>query len=287
MIKYLNLLFVVLLICAACKTEKETPSGMKFTVLKAGDQTTGKKDQIIVFDYLMKDSKDSVWASTFDDGIPAPSMIGDSARIPQEDGMTQMFRMLHKNDSVQTSMSLGTFFKKIVKAPVPAKMDSNLVITYTVKVREFLSLEEYYKKRESQVATRDSKVIEKYLAENKLTAQQDTSGLRYIIHSNLGGAKPTAESCVNVSYRGKFLKDGKVFDESQNIAFPLTGVISGWKYGIPLLGVGDSATLLIPSKLGYGPQGYPGAIPPDATLLFEVKLLAVKSTFDPKTRTCN
>jgi FKBP-type peptidyl-prolyl cis-trans isomerase len=63
-------------------------------------------------------------------------------------------------------------------------------------------------------------------------------------------------------------------------------VIAGWKLAIPMLGVGDSATFYIPSKLAYGPQGYPGAIPPDAILIFNVKLLAVKDGFDQATRTC-
>jgi FKBP-type peptidyl-prolyl cis-trans isomerase FkpA len=287
MIKYLNLLCVITLLCVGCKNnEQKTPNGLKFTVLRQGDQTVGKKDQVIVFDYQMKDAKDSVWANTFADGVPAASMIGDSTRLAQEDGMTQMFRMLHPNDSVKTSMSVGNFFKKVVRAAAPPTLDSGMQITYTVAVRELTSVEEYYKKREAQVKARDNRIISKYIADNKLTAQQDTSGLQYVIHTSLGGAKPTAENCVQVKYSGKFLKDGKPFDQSEGVAFPLNGVILGWKYGIPLLGVGDSATLLIPSRLAYGPQGYPGAIPPDATLIFEVKLLDVKKEFDPKTRSC-
>jgi FKBP-type peptidyl-prolyl cis-trans isomerase len=53
-----------------------------------------------------------------------------------------------------------------------------------------------------------------------------------------------------------------------------------------MLGKGDSGTFFIPSKLAYGPQGYPGAIPPDAVLMFTVTLLDVKKDFDQQTRTC-
>ena len=49
---------------------------------------------------------------------------------------------------------------------------------------------------------------------------------------------------------------------------------------------GDSATFYIPSKLAYGPQGYPGAIPPDAVLIFNVTLLDVKDEYDGSTRSC-
>jgi FKBP-type peptidyl-prolyl cis-trans isomerase FkpA len=288
MIKYFNLILLLsIVVLSACsKKEKETPSGLKFTILKEGDTTYARKDQIIVFDYLMKDSKDSIWASTFNEGVPAANMVGDSSRISQEDGMTQMFRMLHVNDSVKTSMTVPEFFKTLVHAPLPPKLDTTLVITYIVKVREVTTIEKYYKAREIQITARDTKNINKYAADNKLTTQSDTSGLQYILHSNLGGPKPTVESCVQVKYKGKFLKDGRVFDESPNISFPLNGVIAGWKLGIPLLGIGDSATLFIPSKLAYGPQGYPGAIPPDAILIFDVKLLDIKKEFDPQTRTC-
>jgi FKBP-type peptidyl-prolyl cis-trans isomerase FkpA len=286
MIKYLNLLFVVLLLATACKNEKETPSGMKYTVIKPGNGTIAKKDQIIVFDYLLKDAKDSVWANTFEDGVPAASMIGDSTHLKDEDGMTQMFRMLSVGDSVSTSMTIGQFFKQLVRAPIPPKLDSSSNITYTVKVQEITSMDEYYKKREQQVLTRDNKNINKYVIDNHLVTQTDTTGLQYILHSNGGGQKPEIEDCVEVKYTGKFLKTGRVFDQSDRIAFPLNGVIAGWKFGIPLLGKGDSATLFIPSRLAYGPQGYPGAIPPDAVLMFNVTLLDVKKNFDPQTRTC-
>jgi FKBP-type peptidyl-prolyl cis-trans isomerase FkpA len=286
MIKYLNLLFVVLLLATACKNEKETPSGMKYTVIKPGNGTTAKRDQIIVFDYLLKDAKDSVWANTFEDGVPAASMIGDSTHLKDEDGMTQMFRMLSVGDSVSTSMTIGQFFKQLVRAPIPPKLDSSSNITYTVKVQEITSMEEYYKKREQQVLTRDNNNINKYVIENHLVTQTDTTGLQYILHSNGGGQKPEIEDCVEVKYTGKFLKTGRIFDKSDRIAFPLNGVIAGWKFGIPLLGKGDSATLFIPSRLAYGPQGYPGAIPPDAVLMFNVTLLDVKKNFDPQTRTC-
>jgi len=89
-----------------------------------------------------------------------------------------------------------------------------------------------------------------------------------------------------VKYEGRFLKTGEIFDKAERIAFPLNGVIAGWKLGIPMLGKGDSGTFYIPSKLAYGPQGYAGAIPPDAILIFNVTLLEVKREFDQATRTC-
>jgi FKBP-type peptidyl-prolyl cis-trans isomerase FkpA len=289
------LIGVVLLLCFSCnqKIEKETPNGFKFTVVKAGDGVLPKKDEILVFDHLLKDSKDSVWNDTHEEGMPSAVMIQDSSAIAGENGMIQMFRMLSKGDSVNVTMPVTKFFKDVVGAPVPNGVDTTLNISYCIQVSHIMKMDEFRtfqedlmkKMSEGQVA-KDATIISKYLEDNKINAQQDTSGLRYVIHTNKGGSKPTITNCVEVKYRGKFLKDGKVFDQSEKVAFPLNGVIPGWQLGIPMLGVGDSATFYIPSGLAYGAQGYPGAIPPNAILIFDVELLGFGGEFDQTTRTC-
>src|SRR3989337_3680675 len=90
------LIGLTLMISLACtkKIEKETPNGMKFTVVKSGDGVLPKKDEVLVFDYLLKDSKDSVWNNTREGGMPAAYLIQDSSTLSKENGMIQMFRML-------------------------------------------------------------------------------------------------------------------------------------------------------------------------------------------------
>ena len=291
-----NLLIgITLLLCISCnkKVEKETPNGFKFTVVKVGDGVLPKKEEILVFNHILKDSKDSVWNDTHEAGIPSAVMIQDSSAIAGENGMVQMFRMLSKGDSVTVTLPISKFFKDVVGSPVPPGIDSTLQISYCIQVNDIMKMDAFRafqegmmaKKMASQVS-KDASTITKYLSDNKITAQQDTSGLRYVLHTNKGGSKPSVENCVEVKYRGKFLKDGKVFDEAPQVAFPLNGVIRGWQLGIPMLGIGDSATFYIPSGLAYGPQGYPGAIPPDAILIFDVELLGFGGEFDQATRTC-
>lgn len=272
---------------------KETPNGMKYTIIEAGDGKAAEIDEVLVFDYELKDSKDSVWGETFTEGIPAATKIADTAQIANEDGMTQMFRALTVGDSVKTEMSVNEFFTKVVGAAVPPHIDTTLSVTYTLKVRNIMSVDDFMKdreallkKREARVLSEDTEEIKKHLSESNLTARQDTSGLQYIIHSEGGGEKPTPDDCVEVKYTGRFLESGEIFDQAERISFPLSGVIAGWKLGIPMLGKGDSGTFYIPSKLAYGPQGYAGAIPPDAILIFDVTLLDVKDEFDQATRSC-
>jgi len=107
------------------------------------------------------------------------------------------------------------------------------------------------------------------------------SGLRYnITQKSNSGIKPTKGQKVSVHYEGK-LTDGSVFDSSYKRNQPLDfsvgigQVIPGWDEGIMLLEVGDKASLVIPSNLGYGERGAGGVIPPNATLIFDVELVNV------------
>jgi len=94
------------------------------------------------------------------------------------------------------------------------------------------------------------------------------------------GASPKRGETVTVHYTG-WLADGTKFDSSidrgEPFAFALgTGqVIGGWDEGVATMRVGDKARLTIPPELAYGAAGYPGAIPPNATLVFEVELLSI------------
>jgi FKBP-type peptidyl-prolyl cis-trans isomerase FkpA len=94
------------------------------------------------------------------------------------------------------------------------------------------------------------------------------------------GSAPKAGDKVVVHYTG-WLTDGTKFDSSVDrndpFAFVLGAgqVIRGWDEGVAKLKVGDKARLTIPPEMAYGREGYPGAIPPNATLIFEVELLSI------------
>ncbi len=120
-----------------------------------------------------------------------------------------------------------------------------------------------------------------YLADNSKKEGVITtdSGLQYKSLSAGDGAKPSKSDRVKVHYRGTLI-DGTVFDSSYDrgepIVFPVTGVIAGWIEGLQLMQVGSKFELTIPSNLAYGANGSGPVIGPDATLIFEVELLAIE-----------
>ena len=134
------------------------------------------------------------------------------------------------------------------------------------------------KKKAEEFAANQQKLVDDLKAE----MQSTPSGLYYKITKATNGAAPQRGDEVAVHYAGK-LVDGSEFDSSfkrnQPIDIPIGvgQVIKGWDEGIMLLKEGETATLLIPSELGYGSAGAGGVIPPNAWLIFDVELVSVKN----------
>ncbi len=120
----------------------------------------------------------------------------------------------------------------------------------------------------------DIRIIRQYLTDNNLTADSTASGLHYIITQAGFGDHPDQQDSVTVKYKG-YLLDGSVFDQTddgETAKFALSGLITGWQEGIPLLKKGGKGTFFLPSALGYGPYGS-GPIPPNTVLIFDIELV--------------
>lgn len=105
------------------------------------------------------------------------------------------------------------------------------------------------------------------------------SGLQYAVLKQGDGPKPKVTDVVSVHYRGT-LTDGKEFDSSHKrgkpASFPVNRVIPGWTEALQFMPVGSKYRLFIPSNLAYGERGSGQSIGPNATLIFEVELLAIQ-----------
>jgi len=298
----------LLLTMAACNKSnvKETPNGFKFTVVKAGDGVLAKPNEILVFDFTMKDSKDSVWQETYKMGMPAAVMIADTSALKTENGMVQMFRQLSKGDSVVAEMPVLKFFKDIVNGPLPKTIDSTLNISYLIKVTDITTRESYMAKqqelmtkKQAEQLTKDIEIIDKYLADKGIKAEKTESGIRYVITQPGSGEKAAAGQNVKVNYTG-YLLDGKYFDTSIKtlaqekglydarrepytpfeLVIERSNVIKGWHEALKLMNKGSKGTFYIPSTLGYGPQRASEVIGENSVLVFDIEMLDVTQPKD-------
>ncbi|MCL4158238.1 UNVERIFIED_CONTAM: hypothetical protein GTU68_011853 [Idotea baltica] len=140
----------------------------------------------------------------------------------------------------------------------------------------------------------DKKIIQKYLADNNLEAQESADGIFQVVQEEGKGPKAENGQRATVNYTLRFIdgtlidtsyeevaREGGAFDQRRVPYRPYTftvgndQVIQGWHKGIPLVNKGGKSTLLVPSELAYGPGGRPG-VPPNTVLVFDVEVVDIK-----------
>ena len=139
--------------------------------------------------------------------------------------------------------------------------------------------------KQKEIGEQKAKELEKELSAITKDATKTSSGLYYIILKEGNGIRPIHGQTVSVHYTG-FLLNGAKFDSSIDRDTPFQfqlgagKVIKGWDEGVALLNVGTTAKFIIPPSLAYGSRGAGGVIPPNATLIFEVRLLDIIPSHD-------
>ena len=194
---------------------------------------------------------------------------------------------LHKKTSYAVGMNIGNNWKRQdidldVDEVAKGIRDSLAGQTKVTEEEAQAFLQSYQQKRPEL----NKKKAEKFLAENakKPNIKTTKTGLQYEVLKDGTGAMPKTNDTVSVHYRGT-LMNGTEFDSSykrnQPAEFPVTGVIKGWTEALLMMKTGSKWKLYIPPDLAYGEQGRPG-IPPNAPLIFEVELVAIKPPAEKK-----
>lgn len=211
--------------------------------------------------------------------------------------------MMSVGDSASFKISADSvYLKTFMVQELPPYVEKGSMLTFEAKLMKVTSKDDAMKEQQKRVEEQkaamakytqeENAIIAKYVEENKIKVAPNESGLYYIEKTKGKGAKPTQGATAKVKYTGMLL-DGTVFDTSDEavakkanifderrpyepIEFPVGvgQVIAGWDEALMMMNVGSKAQLIIPSTIGYGPQGM-GPIPPFATLLFDVELVSV------------
>ncbi|QXV66708.1 FKBP-type peptidyl-prolyl cis-trans isomerase [Mucilaginibacter sp. 21P] len=297
--KIVYLLALTALTFNASAQFKKADNGVQYQIIS---QTPGRKlapNDVITFNVVQKNDKDSVLFSTYKQGQPVKTQIR-ATNNPAD--LMNIFTLMSVNDSACVKVPVDSIFKGH-EEQMPPNFKKGSDVVFNLKILKAQTLEEAMAERNAAMAkikaevekrkVEEAGLLAKYIADNKLSPKTTASGLKYIVREAGAKPKPLNGDTVFVNYTGRTI-DGKVFDSSieadakaaglqqpgrsyEPISFALGShrVIPGWEEGLALLNEGSKAMFLIPSNLGYGDRAMGDDIKPYSTLIFDLELVKV------------
>lgn len=196
---------------------------------------------------------------------------------PHLDGKHTVFGHVVEGQDVVDSIKQGDVIKSVEIIRVGEKAEA-----FVADQESFDQLKDTAAERAAEAFKKANESLIEEIKKQFPDSKVSESGIYYTIHEEGDGEKPTKGQQVAVHYTGKFMSSGQVFDSSisrgEPIEFPvgMGHVIAGWDETILDMQVGEERTVVIPPNLAYGERGYPGAIPPNSWLIFDVELVEIK-----------
>lgn len=278
--KYTAIIFLILPLISFADGWEKTTSGLEYNFHVQHQGAKPMVDDFVIVDMLYG-TADTV----FFDSKTYPNGFSFSLKEPIFSGdMNDAIMLMCKGDSASFRISADSFYLVAMRAPkLPPSIVAGSKLIFEIKLQDFMTREEK-EKSDIQIMEKNKKeeegLMKQYLAKNNIDIKPNISGLYYIATQRGPGKMAKAGDTVNVHYKGSLL-DGSVFDSSYDRGEPFRftlgagQVIQAWDEGIALMREGGKATLIIPSKLGYGSRAA-GPIPPYSTLIFEVELIEIE-----------
>ena len=270
------------------------PGGVQYKIYTNNTTPKIKVNDVITFNMIQKTDKDSVLYSSYTTGKPGKLQV--QAAQNNLDLMS-FLPLLTVQDSALFRVPADSIFKGAPDSERPPFLQKGAFLSVVLKIEKIQSMEDAmaeYKAEMEKMKGIEAATLAKYLEGTKLKTTKTASGLQYVVTKPSLKTKPVNGDTVLVNYVGSLL-DGKVFDSSVEAEAKKAGiyqqgrpyepikvvlgagqVIRGWDEGLLLLNEGSKATFIIPSELGYGPQGSQPVIAPFSTLRFDLELVKVK-----------
>lgn len=297
--QYLTIAFSAALVLASCKSTPyegydQTDSGLYYKMIT---ENKGPKPQVgdnvkVRMTYMTtgKNGKDTIIFNSKDlsrDGSGAIEFPLQASTF--KGSFEEALLMMSEGDSASFKINADSIYTKTFRAKsLPPYIKPGSMLTFDAKLVQIKPKAEVEKERAKQMEEQrvmmekrkgeEPASIQKYIADNKITAKPTASGLYFIELEKGKGKKVAAGDTVEVHYKGMFL-DGKVFDSSEGspvpVKFPIGvgAVIKGWDEALTMMNVGGKAKVIIPSELAYGANGAQGVILPYTPLVFEVEVV--------------
>jgi FKBP-type peptidyl-prolyl cis-trans isomerase len=266
-----------ILFLGSCKSEFSftgtTPTGYSYIshIDKPGDSP--QIGDRVWFSRTIRLGQDSTLSPMGEQRIVLPEKVQLPDPLPAD---FEMLLIMSPGDSA----SVYVFGERLAAIPNVSRGPKDTII-YDIMLKEIIETKAERSltvNKEEEVAervTQAAQAFTKGLLNNVITTTP--SGLQYVKNTEGTGRQPKKGDQVEVNYYGALL-DGVSFDNSYKRGEPFVfslgkgQVIAGWDEGVAMLKEGGSATLFLPSNLGYGERGAPPRIPANATLVFFVEL---------------
>jgi peptidylprolyl isomerase len=249
---------------------QETEAGLQYIVVEEGteDGATPNIDSTVQVYYEGRLTDGTTFDGNFDAGRPAIFGVGQVIA-----GWTQGLQLMSEGDEfifyIPSELGYG-------QSPRPGgiiKPGDDLI--FRVQLQKVFTPKPADQEAWDTYTPWDSTHVD---------VQATDSGLEHVVLDSgaADGPSPAPEDTVVVFYEGRFADTGEVFDSAyqrgQPVMFEANGVIPGWQEALSMMRPGDRWLIHIPSDIAYGERGYPGAIPPNTDLDFEVELIDVLPT---------
>jgi len=281
--KFFLLFTIVIVFIVSCKQSefpgfKEANSGLLYKIHIDNKGIKAVPGDYMTLEMTYKTNEDSLLfdaqGQTFPLQLEEPVFAGD---------INEALALLGIGDSATFVIRADSFLIKNAKlTQLPSFVNEQSKVIFYVKVHNIQTLEQLQAeeaKQELIAQQNEEQIISEYIELEHITEQPSASGLYFILDKAGKGKHAAVGKRVTVHFKGMFL-DGTVFDSSYDRDTPVSfqlgmgEVLSGWDEGVAKMKVGDEATLIIPSQLGYGTGR--GQIPPYTPLIFKIKLIDVK-----------
>lgn len=276
------------ILAAGCgKTSyKKTPGGMPYKIFASKDTLKVMPGSYIKVTVTQK-LNDSVLFTT-DNAMPVYLMV--SGQVEQPYDVSELWLSLKRGDSLTATQMVDTFLKRAPDRMPPFFKKGDRIFTNLRIVDIFMSdslarLDE--EKTRRAFVENEAKVLEKFLAEKKITTQRTPSGAFIEFLQPGTGPVPVTGNFVSVNYTGTTL-EGEKFDSNTDSTFGHLGaytypagegqMIKGFDEAVMMMQKGAKARVYVPAMLGYGSTGKPPRIKPNQHLIFDLELVDIQST---------